>query len=336
MCPWKEFRETAYNRGIMPQEVWEAIRPHLSEIKSVDFTGGGEPLLQPRLLEWVAEAEAAGCETGILTNGLLLNRDLARRLIDTGLDWVCVSIDAANKDDYEKIRLGSNFGQVCGNLEAIGELRRNGKPKTMINFVMMRSNFGQLEDMVRLAARLGVDQINFRQCGVIRGEHGKGFGLFAAEETKEIRRMQKDLAKARSFAKKLKIETTAFPFTPRERPVCEQDPRDEVFVRFDGHVAPCINLAIGGPTTFLGEEIMFPTEHYGLIQERDLLDLWEDAPCRFYRDRFNERVRAYEQTFMDGLMGDSRRTPERLHEEAVRRMPEAPEGCKVCHYLYDI
>jgi len=336
MCPWKAFRETACNHGIMPQEVWERIRPHLPEIKSVDFTGGGEPLLQPNLLEWVTEAENAGCETGILTNGLLLNRELAPRLIDGGLDWLCVSIDAANKEDYEKIRIGSNFDKVCENLAAVGELRRDGKPKTMINFVMMRSNFHQVEDMVHLAARLGVDQINFRQCEVIRGEHGKGFGLFATEETKEIRRMQAELAKARSLAKKLNIETTAFPFTPRERPVCEQDPRDEVFVRFDGNVAPCINLAIGGPTTFLGKEILFPTEHYGLVQERDLLDLWENERCKFYRDRFWKRVRVYEQTFMAGLTGDSRRTPERLHEEAVKRMPEAPEGCKTCHYLYDI
>jgi len=56
----------------MQPEIWAAIRPHLPHVQSVDFTGGGEPLLQPRLVEWVSEANAAGCEQGVLTNGRLL------------------------------------------------------------------------------------------------------------------------------------------------------------------------------------------------------------------------------------------------------------------------
>ena len=57
----------------MSPEIWDAIRPYLSEVKSIDFTGGGEPLLQPKRVDWICEAHEAGCETGIVTNGLLLN-----------------------------------------------------------------------------------------------------------------------------------------------------------------------------------------------------------------------------------------------------------------------
>jgi hypothetical protein len=53
MCPWKDFRKTAGPRAIMSQEVWESLRPHLHEVQSVDFTGGGEPLLQPQLMECI-------------------------------------------------------------------------------------------------------------------------------------------------------------------------------------------------------------------------------------------------------------------------------------------
>ena len=333
MCPWKTFRSTC-GRGVMEQEVWEAIRPHLPEVLSVDFTGGGEPLLQPRLVEWVTEAHAAGCETGILTNGLLLTEERGRELIDAGMDWLCVSIDAPDKESYEAIRIGSNFEQVCDNVAAIGRNRRDGRPKTMINFVMMRSNFHQLEEMVKLAARLGVDQINFKQCDVVREEHGKGLGLFGGKQTREIKRMQRTLDAARSVAKKLGIKTTAFPFIPNEQPVCAQDPRDEIFVRYDGYAAPCITLAIGGPTTFLGRDLTMPTVHYGRLPDQDLLELRETETCRFYCDRFRDRVRIYNETIFRTL--DSFRPPESVHEEAVRRMPEAPEGCKICHYLYDL
>ena len=66
----------------------------------------------------------------------------------------------------------------------------------LINFVMMPVNVHQLNDLVRLAADLGVDQVNFKQCDVTRGELGRGFGLFAAERTKGVRRHQKALARA--------------------------------------------------------------------------------------------------------------------------------------------
>jgi MoaA/NifB/PqqE/SkfB family radical SAM enzyme len=336
MCPWKEFRGRIENQAVMRPEVWDAIRLHLRDILTVDFTGGGEPLLQPFLPQWVADGKAAGCQTGILTNGLVLHKETAQELIAAGLDWICVSMDGADKDQYERIRIGSSFERVCENLADVARLRVAGVPKTMINFVMMSSNFHQVEDMVTLAARLGVDQVNFKQCDVIRGEQGKGYGLFGREESREIRRMRKALSRALKLARKVGVKTTAAPFTPNERPVCEQDPRDSMFVRYDGTVAPCISLAIGGPTTFLGKDAVMPSVHYGRLLERDLLELWETEPCRLHRQSFHERVRAYENTFVEGLMTDSLRTPQRLREAAVKRMPTAPEGCRVCHYLFDV
>lgn len=336
MCPWKEVRDKAENRGIMDQEVWEAVKPHLTEVASLDLTGGGEPLLQPKLTEWLADGKAAGCETGFLTNGLLLTEEKTLKLLDSGLDWICVSMDGATKETYEEVRLGSDFDRVCENVSRIAKMRQDRHPKIMINFVLMTMNFHEAEDMIRLAARLGVDQVNFKQCEVIRGEHGKGYGLFASEETKEIRKMSKLLARARNLARTLHIETTAFPFVPTELPVCAQDPRDSIFVRFDGSVAPCINLAIGGPTSFFGKEVVMPTVHYGRLPQQDLPELFETVTCKFYKQRFQERVRSYEKTYMDALTGSYHSGADKLKEAASRAMPEAPRGCAVCHYLYDI
>ena len=336
MCPWVDFRRTRDNRGIMKQEVWDAILPHLAQAKSIDFTGGGEPLLQPRLVDWLAQANEAGCETGLLTNGLLLRKELAAELTAAGINWICVSLDGADAEHYEKIRIGSNFEQVCENLSALAELRKGPVPKTMINFLLMRLNSHQVEEIVRLAARLGVDQVNFKQCDVSRGEHGKDLGLFGIKKTKEVRRLEKELTRARSLARKLGVATTVAPFTPRESPVCDQDPRSSLFIGYDGSVAPCINVAIGGPTAFLREEVFMPTVHYGRIPGQDLMDLWEAETCGFYRERFQSRVRAYEDTFVKTLARGSRPGHQRLMEAAVRAMPEAPEGCKVCHYLYDL
>jgi len=169
MCPWPEYARKVDNKGIMEPEVWAAIQPHLEEIQSIDFTGGGEPLMQPRLVEWITEAHAAGCETGFLTNGTLLTPEKSAAAIEAGVDWVCVSVDGARKETYEAIRRGAKFETVCDHIAALNAVRKGNRPKLMINFVMMPDNVGELEDLVDLADRLGVDQINFKQCDVVRG-----------------------------------------------------------------------------------------------------------------------------------------------------------------------
>jgi MoaA/NifB/PqqE/SkfB family radical SAM enzyme len=218
----------------------------------------------------------------------------------------------------------------------IAAMRAGNVPKIMINFVLMDLNFHQVEDIVRLASRLGVDQINFKQCEVIRGERGKGHGLFGVEETRDIRRLKKTLEKARRLAKKLNITTTAFAFTPEERAVCEQDPRDSLFIRYDGLAAPCINLAIGGPTTFLGNEVEIPNVHYGRLPDADLMELWQTATCQFYRHQFQQRAQAHDQAIVDGMLNTSGSNRLRALEAAKNAMPDPPQGCNVCHYLHDI
>ncbi len=336
MCPWREMAKKAENRGLMTQAVWEAVRPYLDRVQSVDFTGGGEPLLQPKLAQWIADATKAGCRTGFLTNGLLLKEEKLKKILNAGINWMCISMDGATAEMYHKIRVGSDFERVCENVASIARLRNSQVPKTMINFVLMDINAHQMEAIVQLAARLGVDQVNFKQCDVIRGHEGKGLGLFASEETRQIRRLQKSLEKARRLAKKLNVETTAFAFTPQELAVCEQDPRDSLFILHDGTVAPCINLALGGPTTFLGKEVTMPSVHYGKLPGDDLMDLWQTESCRFYRKKFQERVEKYDNSIMNGLVGGAGGNRAKALKDACEAMPEPPGGCNVCHYLYDI
>ncbi len=319
----------------MKPEVWQSIRPHLLKITSVDFTGGGEPLLQPHLVKWIRQARSAGCETGILTNGLLLDETTAQTLIEAGIDWLCISMDGATAELYNRIRRGSDFETVCRNIRTLNRFRKGKHPKLMINFVLMKINFHQIKPMVHLADGLGVDQINFKQCDVIRGKHGRGMGLFAARLDRKTKQLAKKLHKARKLAEKRRIGTTAFAFTPKEMPVCDQAPPSAMFVRYDGMVAPCINLAFGGPTTFLGRSVTMPRIQYGRLPENNLVDIWEGKACRFYRQLFEPRTAAYEKVYVDGMLRAVSNI-DRLHRNAIEAMPKAPNGCDVCHYLYDI
>jgi len=336
MCPWKGIREQSKGGGLMDASVWAALQPHLQNVVEIDFSGGGEPLLHPDLADWIAEAKHAGCKAGFLTNGSLLDEVAASRMIQAGVDWIALSADGARVETFESIRKGADFATFCDNVRRLTGMRMGKIPRVMFNLVMMPSNIAELEEIVRLAANLEVDQMNFKQCDVVRGGEERNFGLFASKADREIRRHEKALTKARKLARKLGIETTAFAFVPDELPVCDQDPRNSVFIRYDGRVSPCINLAIGGPSCFLGENVVMPAVHYGCLPDEDLGALWESDSCQFYRKRFEQRVRAHDGELARANFEPSLVKLQEAFAKARKAMPEAPDGCRTCHYLYDI
>ncbi|MGV7931061.1 MAG: SDR family NAD(P)-dependent oxidoreductase [Spirochaetota bacterium] len=126
MCPWDQVRAAAGSDGLMQGEVWDALRPRLGEVASIDFSGGGEALMNPNLPSWIAEAHDAGCETGFLSNGLLLTGERARSLINAGIDWIALSIDGATAEVYDAIRKGARFERLIGSLEALSSLKTGG------------------------------------------------------------------------------------------------------------------------------------------------------------------------------------------------------------------
>ena len=78
-----------------------------------------------------------------------------------------------------------------------------------------------------------------------------------------------------------------------------------------------------------------PTVHYGCLLDDDLMDLWESDKCTFYRERFHNRVKAHDKKILESFVaGSSNRS--KIMDAAKNAMPEAPEGCRICHYLYNI
>jgi MoaA/NifB/PqqE/SkfB family radical SAM enzyme len=336
MCPWKGIREQSEGGGLMDASVWAALRPHLPNVVEIDFSGGGEPLLQPNLTEWIAEAKQTGCRVGFLTNGSLLDQETASRMVGAGVDWIAFSADGARAETFESIRKGARFDEFCQNVRCLTGMRMGKTPRVAFNFVMMPGNVEQLQEIVQLAAELQVDQVNFKQCDVVRGGQERKLGLFASKADREVRRHEKALARARKLARKLGVETTAFAFVPDELPVCDQDPRGSLFVRYDGLVSPCINLAIGGPSCFLGEDVVLPAVHYGRLPADDLIAIWKSDLCRSYRDRFEARVKSHDETLARANFEPSLIKLQEAFASARQAMPPAPSGCRTCHYLYDI
>lgn len=148
----------------------DSILPHA---KTLMLSLGSEPLMSPdfvRVLELAARYRVP--ELGFYTNGLLMNDRVVDAIIDSGVTLVAVSVDGATKATFESIRRGSNFELLLRNVRALVRRRaEHGRalPRVRFGVVMMRQNIEELPDIVTLAWRLGVEELNFFHAAVYEG-----------------------------------------------------------------------------------------------------------------------------------------------------------------------
>ena len=69
-CIYRQLRDTA----VMSLELYKKILNDLKdcEVKSITLTGGGEPLMNPQINEFIKISD--GFKLGLITNGVLLNK----------------------------------------------------------------------------------------------------------------------------------------------------------------------------------------------------------------------------------------------------------------------
>ena len=115
--------------------------------------GGGEPLEYPALLGLGRHARARGLIPNLTTSGLGLTDGLARRLMSV-FGQINVSLDGVGPA-YAALRGWDGYEQA---LSALQRLRAHGR-RVGINLVVSRSTFTSIEPVVRLAARLGLNEV---------------------------------------------------------------------------------------------------------------------------------------------------------------------------------
>ncbi len=84
----------------------------------VKFNYRGEPLLHSEICKFVSYAKEKGLiDVYFNTNAVLLDKDMSRRIIESGLDRISISIEGFTKEVYEKYRVGGSFQTVLSNIK---------------------------------------------------------------------------------------------------------------------------------------------------------------------------------------------------------------------------
>jgi len=133
----------------------------LPNLTRVVFSGFGEPLTHPNILEMIQAVRGRDLAVTLGSNGLLLDAEMAKELVGLGVDRLVVSVDGVKSKTYARVR-GAMLSQVLSNICALNEVKSqlgSLTPALGIEFVLLRSNIVELADLTTLASRLNAARV---------------------------------------------------------------------------------------------------------------------------------------------------------------------------------
>lgn len=177
-CLWCEYSsENTEHHSIMTNEQLMGLMEDLDNlgVKSVEFCGGGEPSLHPKLADATRDLARRGMKIGILTNGTKLKGDLAEALVDHA-SYIRVGFDGGTEETVHKVKRPktpeARYDAVCENVTNMIKLRneRGTTCRISIKVVVDQGNMHEIKEAVELAIRLNVDSVQFKAARLVDSE----------------------------------------------------------------------------------------------------------------------------------------------------------------------
>ena len=135
----------------------------------------GEPYLNPEFLEMVKYTHDKNIYTVTSTNAHYLNEANCKKTVESGLDRIIISIDGTTQEVYEQYRVGGKLDKVLEGTRNLVQMKRDMKSKTphiIFQFLVVKPNEHQIEDVKKLANEIGVDEVKFKTAQVYDYENG--------------------------------------------------------------------------------------------------------------------------------------------------------------------
>lgn len=130
----------------------------------VKLQGLGEPLLNPEFFQMVDLCVSRDIWVRTISNGSLLHlNDNYKKLIDSKIGDIVISIDGATKDTFEKIRVGSNFERIVENTVMLNEYAQEKREpwRTSCWMLVQKDNFEEMEAVLELAAKMKFTRLTY-------------------------------------------------------------------------------------------------------------------------------------------------------------------------------
>jgi MoaA/NifB/PqqE/SkfB family radical SAM enzyme len=174
--------ETLEPPADMSWELFTRIVDQVPNVGRVVLHGVGEPMLVKALPKMIRYLKDRGIYVLFNTNGTLMQPKRFQELIDTGLDELRVSLDAADRESYARVRGKDFFNRIVrdvGKFIAYQETIGATTPRVSLWLTGLKETVDQLPAFVRLSAQMGVKEVHLQR--LVFDE--QGYGLASADQS---------------------------------------------------------------------------------------------------------------------------------------------------------
>jgi len=216
----------------------------------------GEPLLNKDIFKMVRYASDKGMCVSMLTNGVLLNAEARKGLLDSSLNFMAISMDGASKHTYESIRIGASFETLVESIRLFVKERNNRRlsyPSIDLQMVVTQKNIHEVDAFEKLARDLGVDRAYLKSLHIDRSK----------EDVDYVKNLEKDYFVNSTTLPTRYVVNKQGNLELKDKGLCPQKVRTPV-ITTDGDVLPCC-------FDIFGEQVL------GNIANQRFLDIWNSG-----------------------------------------------------------
>jgi radical SAM protein with 4Fe4S-binding SPASM domain len=161
---------------------FEDFKKMIDEIKHTGFYVQlffqGEPYINKNLPQMIEYAQMNNVYVSISTNGHFINESNVENMLSKAPDKLIFSVDGLDEESYQNYRVGGTFKQADEGLRAIVSLKNKlamKKPFIEFQFIVMKQNEHQVNDVIEYGKNVGVDKVVFKTMQISSYENALKF-----------------------------------------------------------------------------------------------------------------------------------------------------------------
>jgi MoaA/NifB/PqqE/SkfB family radical SAM enzyme len=283
---------------LMDMRTFERLQPAFSLADMIYLQGWGEPLLHPRFWDMARAVKSSGAKIGFTTNGVPLVDKNISKLFDEQVDIMGVTLAGATAATHERFRQGCDFARIDKALTKINKMKRRHPdegPSVNLAFMLLRSNWQEVDQLPALAAQWGVNQIVVNNLSFIGTEPMRNESLLLQPQLWPEISAALERAKQEAADRGIPLHYYK-PCMEKRCAICTENVLRACFVSYRGDVSPCVmtNISIqpGSAAEHWFENETYPVENYsfGNINEHSLQQIWKGTKARRFREAFEGRL----------------------------------------------
>ena len=267
------------------------ITDQLEDLERTTLHGVGEPLLNSELAAMIRHLKKRNVYTLFNSNGILLNQKRRYELIESGLDELRISLDAATAAGYKKVRNSNEFDRIVRNLRSLGKLRDSqslSRPKLSLWFLGTKENISELPEFVKLADEIGICEVYLQR--LVYHQDAEGYGV--AREDKSLQdtddHAMELIQRSQELAENLGLRFNASGLcqpiksiqsdSAREKPWSQcYRPQTLIYVTANGNVLPCCIAPFA--------TVDYASIILGNVYASSLDDIWQGTGYKKFRNQ---------------------------------------------------